>query len=100
MTTTTKKLLQTLAGVIATDSINVATTATLLVSASITRIRLAFFNNSDTTIFVGPSGVTTAGYPILTDTYFIMDEEDAVVAWYGIHGGAGTKNLRVLTLTG
>ena len=79
-------------------AVTVGTTAVLLEagSGSVTRVDrgcLFVFNNSESIIYLGPSGVTTStGYPLLPNEPFYWESEDDL---YAIAAGAG-NNVRVM----
>lgn len=77
-------------------AVTVGTSQVLLAAGASTmadRKLLAVFNNSGTTIFIGPSGVTTtSGYPIPPNDSIVLPTGQNV---YAIAGSAG-NNVRVL----
>lgn len=100
MTTNVATIKQTNSAVLTNSSVSVAVTATQIVGADSTRLGLLLVNVSDTTMYLGGTLVTVAtGFALLANSTVYMDEEEAVVAWFGIHGGSGTKDLRVLAVT-
>lgn len=77
------------------NAVNVATTETQIVALRADRKRVIIQNTSDTDIYIGPTGVTTAnGIRVPTGDISIWLETKAAVL--GIHGGSGTKGVRYL----
>lgn len=84
---------QTQADTYAGSAVSVGTTATSLAAANTDRKALHVRNNGSATIFVGPTGVTTAnGYPVEPGEDFVTA---CTAQLFGIVA-SGTENARVL----
>lgn len=85
---------------VSSRAVNVTTSAAQITSTptdSVSGQSLLVYNNSDTTVYIGGSNVTTAnGAPVPVATWspaFGISPGEAV---YAIHGGSGNKEVRVL----
>lgn len=73
-------------------SIDIASTATLIRASDADRVTMMLYNNSAVTIYLGTSGVTASGYPLLVGKDKTIEDTNAV---YGFVT-SGTADLRYI----
>lgn len=88
------------AGAVLSTAVTVGTSATALPSSALSsRKSMIVFNNGNTTIYLGPSGVTTSsGLPVYAGAYSPAINLGAGVTLYAISGSAG-QNVRVFEVS-
>lgn len=83
---------------LAVSAVNVTNTATQLVAGSVSRTQFRLYNNSSVTVYLGPSGVTTAtGTPLPPGQWWVEGILEG--AMYAIASTAGPHEVRVLEYT-
>jgi len=90
--------LATAGGVVNTGPVNVATSATLLVTANGARKGLRFLNTGGTVVFLGGAGVDLINGVVKLNPGDLLFEADApAAAWYAVSdGGAGVVKVQEL----